>query len=64
MAGVIAGRLNKQICYALHSAERTVKTHRARVMEKMAVRSVAELVRRAEELATAGVALEPTPPGL
>ena len=64
MAGVIAGRLNKQICYALHSAERTVKTHRARVMEKMAVRSVAELVRRAEELATAGVALEPTPQGL
>jgi len=64
MAGVIAGRLNKQICYALHSAERTVKTHRARVMEKMAVRSVAELVRRAEELSTAGVALEPTPPGL
>src|SRR6187455_2879249 len=54
MAGVIAGRLNKQICYALHSAERTVKTHRARVMEKMAVRSVAELVRRAEELSTAG----------
>jgi FixJ family two-component response regulator len=64
MAGVIAGRLNKQICYALHSAERTVKTHRARVMEKMAVRSVAELVRRAEELAAAGVALEPTPAGL
>jgi len=61
MAGVVAGRLNKQICYALHSAERTVKTHRARVMEKMAVRSVAELVRRAEELAGAGVALEPNP---
>jgi FixJ family two-component response regulator len=58
MAGVVAGRLNKQICYALHAAERTVKTHRARVMEKMRVRSVAELVRLAEELATAGVALE------
>ena len=64
MAGVIAGRLNKQICYALQSAERTVKTHRARVMEKMNVASVAELVRRAEELAAAGVTLEPTPPGL
>ena len=64
MAGVIAGRLNKQICYALNSAERTVKTHRARVMEKMGVRSVAELVRRAEELSAAGIALEPTPPGL
>jgi FixJ family two-component response regulator len=45
MAGVVAGRLNKQICYALQLAERTVKTHRARVMEKMSVRSVAELVR-------------------
>jgi len=64
MAGVVAGRLNKQICYALQSAERTVKTHRARVMEKMNVASVAELVRRAEELTAAGVALEPTPPGL
>ncbi|HZZ94627.1 MAG TPA: response regulator [Usitatibacter sp.] len=58
MAGVVAGRLNKQICYALHAAERTVKTHRARVMEKMRVRSVAELVRLAEELAGAGVLLE------
>jgi len=64
MAGVVAGRLNKQICYALQSAERTVKTHRARVMEKMEVASVAELVRRAEELTAAGVMLEPTPPGL
>ena len=61
MAGVIAGRLNKQICYALHAAERTVKTHRARVMEKMKVRSVAELVRLAEELVEAGVVLEKTP---
>jgi len=61
MAGVIAGRLNKQICYALHAAERTVKTHRARVMEKMKVRSVAELVRIAEELEQAGIELETTP---
>jgi FixJ family two-component response regulator len=38
-----------------------VKTHRARVMEKMSVNSVAELVRRAEELSSAGVALEPIP---
>jgi FixJ family two-component response regulator len=59
MAGVIAGRLNKQICYTLNSAERTVKTHRARVMAKMKVRSVAELVRLAEELSSSGVALEP-----
>jgi len=58
MAGVVAGRLNKQICFGLQAAERTVKTHRARVMEKMGVRSVAELVRFAEELHAAGIALE------
>ncbi|HXZ48765.1 MAG TPA: response regulator transcription factor [Usitatibacter sp.] len=63
MAGVVAGRLNKQICFALHAAERTVKTHRSRVMAKMKVRSVAELVRLAEELASAGVALESMPSG-
>ena len=61
MSGVVAGRLNKQICFALNSAERTVKTHRARVMEKMEVRSVAELVRLAAELNAAGVFLEPVP---
>jgi FixJ family two-component response regulator len=58
MAGVVAGRLNKQICYALEAAERTIKTHRSRVMSKMRVRSVAELVRLAEELERAGVSLE------
>ena len=58
MAGVIAGLLNKQICYTLNAAERTVKTHRSRVMAKMKVRSVAELVRLAEELVAAGVPLE------
>ena len=58
MAGVIVGKLNKQICYTLDAAERTVKTHRARVMEKMKVRSVADLVRLAEELTAGGVVLE------
>lgn len=61
MAGVVAGRLNKQIGFALHAGERTVKTHRSRVMEKMGVRSVAELVRHAEDLLEAGVTLAPTP---
>ena len=45
LAAVIAGRLNKQIAGELTIAEKTVKVHRARVMSKMAVRSVAELVR-------------------
>jgi len=46
---VIAGRLNKQIAHALGIAEKTVKVHRGRVMEKMAVESVADLVRLAEQ---------------
>ncbi|HUJ00587.1 MAG TPA: response regulator [Usitatibacter sp.] len=58
MCGVVAGRLNKQICWSLHAAERTIKTHRSRVMAKMKVRSVAELVRLAEELSASGVPLE------
>ena len=45
---VVAGKLNKQIAGDLGTVEQTVKVHRARVMEKMKVRSVAELVRLAE----------------
>lgn len=45
---VIAGRLNKQIAALLGTAEKTVKAQRARGMEKMRVRSVAELVRLLE----------------
>jgi FixJ family two-component response regulator len=45
---VMAGRLNKQIAADLGTAEKTVKVHRARGMEKMQVRSVAELVRVVE----------------
>jgi FixJ family two-component response regulator len=44
---VIAGMLNKQIAARLGTAEKTVKVHRARVMQKMSVRSVAELTRAA-----------------
>ena len=43
--GVVAGRLNKQIAGDLGITEKTVKVHRARVMAKMAVSSLAELVR-------------------
>jgi FixJ family two-component response regulator len=45
---VVAGKLNKQIAGDLGTVEQTVKVHRARVMEKMRVRSVAELVRLTE----------------
>jgi FixJ family two-component response regulator len=50
MAGVVAGKLNKQIAAELGTVEKTVKVHRARVMDKMGVNSVAELVRVAERL--------------
>jgi FixJ family two-component response regulator len=48
IAHVMAGRLNKQIAADIGTAEKTVKVHRARGMEKMHVRSVAELVRLVE----------------
>ena len=45
MTFVLAGLLNKQIAYKLEIAEDTVKIHRGRVMSKMDVTSVADLVR-------------------
>jgi FixJ family two-component response regulator len=44
---VIAGSLNKQIAAELGAALRTIKTHRGRVMHKLGVQSVADLVRLA-----------------
>jgi FixJ family two-component response regulator len=49
MTHVIAGRLNKQIAGDLGTVEKTVKVHRGRVMNKLGVRSVADLVRLAEK---------------
>lgn len=46
---VIAGKLNKQIATDLGAAEKTIKVHRGRVMQKMKVPSVAELVRIAQK---------------
>jgi FixJ family two-component response regulator len=45
---VVTGKLNKQIAGDLGTVEQTVKVHRARVMEKLKVQSVAELVRLTE----------------
>jgi FixJ family two-component response regulator len=50
MAHVVAGELNKQVAYALGIGEHTVKVHRSRVMEKMGVQSLPDLVRVAERL--------------
>lgn len=56
-ARVVTGMLNKQIGGVLGISEKTVKVHRARVMEKMRAGSVAELVRLADE---AGVTVPTT----
>jgi FixJ family two-component response regulator len=47
---VVRGKINKQIAQQLGAAERTIKAHRLRVMEKMKVQSLAELVSIAERL--------------
>ena len=50
MALVVRGLLNKQIAVELGTVEKTIKVHRARVMQKMQVESVADLVRLAERV--------------
>jgi len=50
MVHVVSGQLNKQTAADLGTVEKTIKVHRARVMEKMKVHSVAELVRLAEKV--------------
>jgi FixJ family two-component response regulator len=50
MAGVVTGRLNKQVAVALGITEITVKAHRGRLMRKMRADSVADLVRMAVRL--------------
>ena len=47
---VASGMLNKQVAFDLGITEKTIKVHRARVMEKMAAQSLADLVRFAEKL--------------
>ena len=47
---VVSGQLNKQIAGDLGTVEKTIKVHRARVMEKMGVQSLAELARLAERM--------------
>lgn len=56
LSHVAAGRLNKQIAADLGIAEKTIKLHRGRMMSKMKVRSLAELVRLSDRL---GLALPP-----
>jgi Bacterial regulatory proteins, luxR family len=48
--GAIGGKLNKQIAAHLGAGEKTVKVHRGRVMRKMGVVSIAELVRLTQKV--------------
>lgn len=50
LAHVISGKLNKEIAFDLGTSERTIKAHRASIMAKLDMESVAELVRFAEVL--------------
>jgi len=56
MALVVSGLLNKQIAFKLGISEITVKAHRGRVMRKMQVDSLADLVRAAAALDVSFVA--------
>lgn len=47
---LIAGLLNKQVAYELNISERTVKAHRKHIMDKMDIKSMAELVRLTEKI--------------
>jgi FixJ family two-component response regulator len=50
MKHVITGKLNKQIAFDLGTGEQNIKIHRGRMMRKMGIESVADLVRIAEKL--------------
>jgi FixJ family two-component response regulator len=50
MSLIVAGLLNKQMAGELATTERTIKFHRANIMEKMKAESLAELVKMAERL--------------
>ena len=61
LALVVTGKLNKQIADILRMSEKTVKVHRARVMQKMQAPSLAALVRMADALGLSQPPATPTP---
>lgn len=54
MARIATGKLNKEVADDLGTVEKTIKVHRARIFEKMRVRTLAELVPMAEKLGLLG----------
>jgi FixJ family two-component response regulator len=54
LSHVVAGRLNKQIAGQLGTVEKTIKVHRSRMMGKLGVRSIADLVRMVGKLGLLG----------
>jgi FixJ family two-component response regulator len=54
---VVMGLLNKQIAAELHTAEKTIKVHRGRVMQKLSVTSVPDLVRISERAGLSAAAV-------
>jgi FixJ family two-component response regulator len=56
MALVAVGLLNKQVASELGTVEQTIKVHRRRVMAKMEVTSLAQLIRIADKVGLSGVA--------
>jgi len=64
LAALAAGKLNKQIAGDLGVVEQTVKFHRARIMERMQAKTVAELMRIAALLDIGPPSNPPVPPGV
>jgi FixJ family two-component response regulator len=56
MALVVTGRLNKQVAFDLGIAEKTIKIHRARVMQKMNAHSLADLIHLTDKASAGGLA--------
>jgi FixJ family two-component response regulator len=61
LEGVVSGQLNKEIGTELGIVEKTVKVHRGRVMTKLGVRSLVELVQLAGELGIASLPRHQSP---
>jgi two-component system, LuxR family, response regulator FixJ len=59
LGGLVAGHPNKTIAYDLGTSPRTIEVHRARVMEKMQARSLADLVRMVLAIERAGQGKKP-----